>query len=90
MKPIAFKEQTRTLHRPSGMSGEDCGILPIFTDGSVCISCWRMTLRERLSALLFGKVWAWVHSGSVQPPISLACYRSAFKKEEENERTDQD
>lgn len=89
MKPIEFEEQTKVLSRPASMTDRECAFLPVHSDGKVCISCWRMTLRERLSALFYGKTWVWVHMGGKHPPIALACYRSAFRKEEKNERTDQ-
>lgn len=81
MKPIEFKEQTKVLSRPASMTDRECAFLPVYTDGKICLSCWKMSLWERLKALIFGKVWVWVHSGGTQPPIALACYKSAFKKE---------
>jgi hypothetical protein len=37
-----------------------------------------MTWRERISALLFGKVWLYVHSGLTQPPVALQSMRDIF------------
>ena len=83
MEGISFPEQTLTLGRPPSMSEEECGPLPVYltAEGQV-ISCWRMTLRERFSALIFGKVWLWVWSGKTQPPVALEVKRTVFKKEE--------
>ena len=83
MRPIEFREQTAILERPLIMTDRECGPLPVYRDGEHYISCWRMGFRERLRALLFGRVWVWVYSVWTQPPISLACYRSAFKKPKE-------
>jgi len=78
MKPIKFKDMTETLQKPESWTDEQCGSLPIATDGMVCVSCWRPTLRERLSILLFGRVWLFVHSGHTQPPVSLIGEREVF------------
>lgn len=53
MKPIAFKEQNCVYaeNQPEYLP------LPARkTDGQV-ISCWGLTLRERLKVLLTGRVW---------------------------------
>ena len=71
MNPIEFEERNRLLLRPNGMSEEECGGLPIYTNNEFCVSCWKPTIRERLSVLLFGKVWLWVYSGARQPPVSI-------------------
>ena len=64
------------------MTDEECSSLDVLVvDGKQCLSCWRMSLRERLSALLFGRVWIWVWSGNTQPPIYLEAARTIFKEE---------
>jgi len=80
MKPISFKEQNSVLLPPPDMTDHECGPLPIYRDGKTIISCWQMSWGERLAALLFGKVWVGVLSMMSQPPIWLACWKSAFKK----------
>lgn len=70
MKPTHFDEANKTLLKPPGMTDEECGSLPVYNDGEQCISCWRMSLRERLAALLFGQVWLYVLSGETQPPVA--------------------
>lgn len=81
MKPISFPEANKNLLKPKGWTDEQCGSLPVRTDGQRCISCWKMDWGERLRALLFGRVWVFVHSGQTQPPISLGIWRSAFLKQ---------
>jgi len=90
MEPAKFKQSNKTLLKPEGMSEEECGSLPVYTDGKECISLWRMTWRERLSALFSGKVWLFVVSGQTQPPVSLLAERDIFKevKPELQEATD--
>lgn len=72
MHPVQFRHSNTTL-QPNGVSSsKDVGSilpLPVFTNGEQCISCWRMSWRERLSALFFGRVWVAVLSGRTQPPI---------------------
>lgn len=81
MKPIKFKEANKTLLKPESMTDEECSSLTVFSDGRECVSCWKLSWRERLSALLFGKMWLGVLSGSTQPPVWLACANTVFSKE---------
>jgi hypothetical protein len=46
MKPIEFIEQNKTLGKPESMTDEECGSLPVFSDGNQCISCWQLTDEE--------------------------------------------
>ena len=84
MKPKKFEQANKNLLKPEGMTDEECGSLPVFTDGTQCISLWQMTWRERLSALFFGKVWLSIYSGQTQPPVWLMAEREIFKKENSN------
>ncbi|MGE0358625.1 MAG: hypothetical protein AB7P08_17115 [Burkholderiales bacterium] len=81
--PSSFPEQVRTLDPPKGWSeiehGE-CAPLPIYSDGFQCVSLWRLGWRERLSALLFGRVWLAVLSGATQPPVWVKAARSVFER----------
>lgn len=78
MEPVDFAEATRTLLKPSGMTDEECGLLRVWTDGQMCVSLWRPSWRERLSALLFGRVWLFVMSGQTQPPVAIEATRTVF------------
>lgn len=81
MKPVKFKEANKNLLKPDSMTDEECSSLWVYTDGAECVSCWRLTFKERLFALLFGKVWLSVLSGYTQPPVWLACSKTVFVKE---------
>lgn len=72
MKPIDFKESTKVLGRPSTMTAEECGSLPVWSDGRQCVSCWRPSFKERLKILFCGRVWLGVISGGSQPPVFLS------------------
>lgn len=82
MLAIKFKEANKNLLKPESMSDEECGSLWVYSDGRECISCWRLTWKERIKALLFGKVWLSVLSGHTQPPVWLACDNTVFVKED--------
>lgn len=83
MKPIVFKEHTRVLSKPQAMTDEQCASLAVFDAGDgQLLSCWRASWRERVSVLLFGKVWLWVWSGKTQPPVSLEARRTVFEERE--------
>jgi len=47
-------------------------------EGEYCLSCWRLTWFERLSALLFGRVWVCVR-GHIHPPILVAAQRQILE-----------
>jgi hypothetical protein len=79
MKPIKFKEANHDLIKPEGMT-EDCGSLPVCFTGTEIVSLWRMTWKERISALLFGKTWLSVYSTHSQPPVALSCRKRYFYK----------
>lgn len=81
MKPLEFPEQTYVLKaNPNQMEidGTPVGDLGVYTDGEQTISCWRMTWRERLSALFYGRVWLYVHFGINQPPVALSATKTVF------------
>ena len=78
MEPMAFPEANKNLLKPKGMTDEQCGPLPVLSDGKICLSLWRASWRERLSILFFGRVWLYIHSGHTQPPVSLSGIRSVF------------
>lgn len=84
MKPIRFKFSNKTL-QPSGLeySSNVAGVdpLPIWTDGEQCVSCWKMSFRERLSGLLFGHVWLALLSGETQPPAAVVVQKSYLREE---------
>ena len=83
MKPIKFEQANKNLLKPESMTDEECSSLWVYNDGRECISCWRLTWRERIKALLFGRVWLSVLSGRTQPPVWLAC-KTVFLKEDKN------
>lgn len=84
MNPIQFKYANRRLDPPEGKKYSEnvAGIdpLPVWTDGEQCVSCWQMTWRERLAALLFGRAWLSVLSGSTQPPVYIEASRTYLKE----------
>lgn len=57
MIPMKFEEANRCLTKPADMTDEECGSLWVYSDGHDCVSCWKLTFRERISVLLFGRVW---------------------------------
>lgn len=78
MKPIDFKQSTKVLQRSPDMTDDECAALPVWSDGTQCVSCWKPSLSERISLAFGGKVWLGVASGSTQPPVFLSG-RNVFK-----------
>jgi hypothetical protein len=70
VKPIPFSQANVQLGAPHGMEAE-CGLLPVFTDGAQCISCWEPTPEERAQIANGAHIWLHVFSGSSQPPVAL-------------------
>jgi len=53
MTPVKFPQQTTVWARDQPPYHP----LPAYTDNQQTISCWRLTYKERLSVLIFGKLW---------------------------------
>lgn len=80
MRPIKFKEQTGTLTKPKSMTDKDCGSLPVRRTGKDIISCWKMNYKDRIKALLFGKIWLHIMGKETHPPVGVVCKKTVFKK----------
>lgn len=85
MKAKDFKNANKTLLKPKNMTDDECSALRIWTDKEKCVSCWEMSWKERISALIYGKIWLYVLSGSTQPPVALLCERDVFNLKGDNE-----
>lgn len=68
MRAVGFPETNSLL-----LAGDipDCEDLPVYKDGERIVSRWKMSWRERLSALFFGTVFVHVRSPKTSPPIGL-------------------
>jgi hypothetical protein len=72
------------LHQSNEKYSRAVGIvemLHVWSDGEQCVSCWKMSWRERLSAFLFGCVWLSCLSGRSQVPVALWASRNGFRVE---------
>ena len=65
MTPIPFREQNITYNPPEGME-DKCEALPAFRGEGQVISCWHLTLWERIKLLL-----SIADHREPQPPIWL-------------------
>lgn len=79
MIPTTFPQANKKLLAPKGME-DNCGTLPVYCDGKLCISCWNLTWKERLKLLWTGNLWVYIISGQTQPPIALDV-ENPWKKE---------
>lgn len=76
MTPARFPEANTKL-----LGGQpDVEDLPAYKDGQQIISAWRLSWRERLSALVFGRLWLFVMSPDTHPPIALSVERTVFER----------
>lgn len=81
--PADFRESLVAL-QPSGQKYSESEVtpLPVWTDGELSVSCWKLSLRERLLALLFGRAWiSMLVGGDTQPPVALAIHPTFFAGE---------
>lgn len=85
LKPVKFPQANKNLLKPSDMDDDECGALWVYDDGRQCISCWKMSWKQRLAALLCGRVWLSVLGGKTQPPVWIDCVETIF----EEKRTDE-
>lgn len=76
--PISFDEMSGVRTAPPGQPA--VGDLPVWSDGSVCVSLWRLTWGERLAALWRGKIWLRIRSGQTQPPVALHTEKPAMPR----------
>lgn len=81
MIPVKFKEANKVLGKPANMEDYECSSLDVYCDGKQCISLWKLSLKERIKALIFGNVWLCVLSGTTQPPVWLDCSKTVFENE---------
>lgn len=78
MKWIDFPEQNRLLGKPENMTDEECGTLPVFTDGKQCISKWELDEKDIKHILEKGYIWLRVLSGETQPPVLIEATETVF------------
>lgn len=77
MKSTAFSEANLTQPAPAGRP--DVKPMLVHVHEGTITSCWRMSWRERVSALLFGTVWVRVMDpGGYQPPLALDARKTIF------------
>lgn len=69
MRGIPFAEANKKLLPPEGEE-ESVYTLHVWSDGNICVSKWRMSWRERISALFKGHVWLHVW-GQTHPPLAI-------------------
>ena len=84
MQPANFEEANKLLNgnqKQYSEQVEGVDALPIYTNGEQCISLWKMSFRERLSALFFGRVWLAVLSGNTQPPVAIHATKKYFGRD---------
>lgn len=85
LKPRNFKQANRVYKAPENMSEEECANLYVFTDGQCTVSCWTLSLFQRLYILFTGKIWLHQLSGSTVYPTALSCEDSPFMEVKDGE-----
>ena len=65
--------------KPESMTDEECISLEVYKDNENIISAWRLSWKERFSALIFGNIWLHI-SGQIQPPVRVSAHSKYLKK----------
>lgn len=74
MTPIKFKKMNCTY------VADGCGDLPACRADGQIVSCWKLTLRERIKMMITGRMWLSVQSRQ-QPPVWLGVESPFVRKE---------
>lgn len=65
--PVDFPGKNLDLQPPPG--AENIAPLPIFRNGTCCVSCWELSPDELADVIRTGKVFLSVFWGQTQPPV---------------------
>jgi hypothetical protein len=68
MLPTDFKYRNLVLGKPKNMTDEECMSLPVWTNGNMYISKWKLNKEDLEMILQTGEIWFQVTS-AVHPPI---------------------
>ena len=82
MKPINFERSNGMLLGGPAWKYHTQGNvlnLPVWKNGTVIVSCWKATWRERLSTLFFGRIWLRVSAKSTHAPVSVEGAKTIFQ-----------
>lgn len=78
MTPIEFPEQDRVFAENQDQYG-DLPSLKLDTKEGEVISCWKLTLKERIMILFTGKIWMCLWSfNKPLMPSSITAYKEEF------------
>lgn len=69
--PVEFEGQNLVLEPPPG--GENIAPLPIFRNGTCCVSCWELSDDEITEIVKSRRVYLSVFFGLTQPPVFVGC-----------------
>jgi hypothetical protein len=75
MQPITFPEANFIFNKPSEMTDEQCGDLPVAKlkdpDGvPLIISCWELSEEDKARVAETGSIWLTI-CGTGMPPVGL-------------------
>ena len=89
MKPSKFKYsnfEAMGWELPEGTPKNVLSVenLPVWTDGHQIVSLWKPTFLERLSILVFGRVWVSVLSGDRVFPMNVSGERTYLEETSES------
>ncbi len=78
MDPINFVGVNRVLNAPAELTVEECGSLPVYSDGKVCVSCWELSDHEVETLIKTRRVYVLIMSGHTQPPMIVSVHKDSL------------
>lgn len=69
--PVKWEKANRLLVAPEGITSEQVQGLSVFTNGSVCVSKWKLSEEALAEVVKTGCIFLSVYSGHTQPPVFL-------------------
>ncbi len=75
MQPINFVGVNKVLSKPRSMTDGQCGSLPVYSNGQMCVSCWELNDQEIEAVVKTRILYIGVFSGQTQPPILVTPFK---------------
>jgi hypothetical protein len=77
IRPHKFRGHTQILEVPPHI--KQARIVPAWTDGESVVSCWKISLWDRVKLLFHGNIWLWMQTGKSMPPVFIECEKEIFE-----------
>jgi hypothetical protein len=81
--PTSFRGANSEMRNRGAARGSG---IPVHRGKGFTLTCWRLGWRERLAALVFGRLWLVVRHGNDQhPPVQLTAAQTVFNRQQQED-----